>query len=175
MATTTSGSETATSIFVTGLRNQHSVEAQAIQLLNRQIERIENYPEMLARMRQHVTESEEQQRRLEELLDQLGESHSSLKDAALGFMGNMAAIAHTVAPDEIIKNSFANFAFEHFEIASYKALLILAEATGHGGAQQLLTQSLREEQNMAQWIDDNLKSTTLRFLQRSERGERAGL
>ena len=29
----------------------------------------------------------------------------------------MAAIGHTVAPDEIIKNSIANFAFENYEIA----------------------------------------------------------
>lgn len=43
----------------------------------------------------------------------------------------MAAIGHTVAPDEIIKNSFANFAFENFEIAAYKSLLALARQLGN--------------------------------------------
>lgn len=175
MSTTMSGSEAATTIYLTGLRNQHSVEQQAIQLLNRQIERLQNYPDMIARMRQHVTESQEQQRRLEELLGQHNTSHSALKDAALGFMGNMAAMAHTVAPDEVVKNTFANYAFEHFEIASYKSLITVAEAIGQRGAIQLLEQSLREEQAMAQWIDDHLRETTLTFIRRSEQGEKAGL
>jgi ferritin-like metal-binding protein YciE len=29
-------------------------------------------------------------------------------------------MAHAPARDEIIKNTFANFVFEHFEIAAYK-------------------------------------------------------
>ena len=33
-------------IYVTGLRNAHALEAQADQLLSRQVERIENYPAM---------------------------------------------------------------------------------------------------------------------------------
>ena len=31
-------------------------------------------------------------------------------------------MGHTLAGDEILKNSFANFAFENFEIAAYKSL-----------------------------------------------------
>ena len=60
----------------------------------------------------------------------MGSSHSSLKDAGMGLIGNMAALAHTVAPDEVLKNTFANYAFEHFEIASYKSLLALTDASG---------------------------------------------
>jgi len=110
-ATSSAGVE----LFVTGLRNQHAVENQAVSLLSRQVERLENYPEMEARMRQHIDESKAQAQRIKELLAQFGESHSALKDAGLSFMGNMAAMAHTVAADEVIKNTFANYAFEHFE------------------------------------------------------------
>jgi ferritin-like metal-binding protein YciE len=52
-------SEKAQSIYLTGLRNQHAVENQAIQLLERQIGRLENYPEMADRMRRHVAESQD--------------------------------------------------------------------------------------------------------------------
>ena len=78
-------------------------------------------------------------------------------------------------PDEVVKNSLANYAFEHYEMAAYKSLLALAEAVGHGAAASALTQSLREEEAMAQWIDEHLKPTTLRFLQRSIAGEKAGV
>lgn len=162
-------------IYVTGLRNQHAVENQAVELLSRQFERLENYPEMAARMRQHIEESRVQARRLEELLSSLGTSHSSLKDTALSLACNMAALMHTVAPDEVIKNTFANYAFEHFEIASYKSLLTLSDAVGRGSDQTALEQSLSEELDMAQWIDQHLADTTLRYLQRSQAGLKAGL
>ena len=160
-------------IYVTGLRNQHAVENQAIELLERQIGRLENYPEMSARMRQHVEESREQARRIEELLSGLGSSHSGLKDTAMSLVGNLLAIGHTPAGDEVIKNTMANFAFEHYEIAAYKSLLTLADAVGHAPAKAALTTSLKEEEAMALWIDSHIAATTLRFVERSAAGAQA--
>jgi ferritin-like metal-binding protein YciE len=160
-------------IYETGLRNQHAVENQAVELLERQLGRLENYPEMSARIRQHVEESREQARRLEELLSGLGTSHSSLKDTMLSITGNLAAIAHVPASDEVVKNTFANYAFEHFEIASYRSLLTLAELTAHSAATSLLQMSLREEEAMAQWISDHIEATTRTFAARSAAGETA--
>lgn len=161
-------------IYATGLRNAHAMEAQAIELLQRQIGRLENYPEMAARMQQHLAETEAQQTRLEEALASLSETYSSIKDAALAALGNLMALSHAPAPDEVIKNTFANFAFEHYEMAAYKSLVTLAEATGHSTAMPGLRQSLREEEAMARWIDEHIKPTTLRFLERSEAGQTAG-
>lgn len=166
--------DTARSIYVTGLRNAHAMEAQAIELLERQIGRLQNYPEMAARMQQHVAESQAQQKRLEEALGSLSETYSSLKDTAMAALGNLLALGHAPAPDEVIKNTFANFAFEHYEMAAYKSLIALAEATGQVAAISGLRQSLQEEESMARWIDEHIRPTTLRFLERSEAGQTAG-
>jgi ferritin-like metal-binding protein YciE len=167
--------EKAREIYTTGLRNQHAVEKQAIELLERQVGRLENYPELEQRMRAHIEESKEQASRLEALLGSLGTGESSLKDTMMSLFGNLAAMAHAPAPDEVIKNSFANYAFEHYEIASYKALITLAEATGHAQAMSPLRQSLAEEEAMARFIDEHLKPTTLKFLARASAGDKAGL
>ncbi|HWL83158.1 MAG TPA: ferritin-like domain-containing protein [Roseomonas sp.] len=161
-------------VYVTGLRNQHAVEKQAIQLLERQVGRLQNYPEMEARMREHIAESEQQAKRIEQLLEAFGSSHSTLKDMGLEFMGNMAALAHAPAPDEVVKNTFANFAFEHFEIAAYKSLLVLAETVSHQDGLSLLRQSLQEEEAMARWIDEHIRPTTLAYVERSASGQTAG-
>jgi len=160
--------------FVVGLRNQHAVEQQAIELLERQLGRLVNYPELEERIRLHLEESKEQARRIDDLLDGFGTSASSLKDAVLSFVGNVAALAHVPASDEVIKNTLANYAFEHYEIASYKTLLVLADASGHSNAQTALTQSLQEEQQMAHWIDEHIKPTVLHYLERTAAGETAG-
>ncbi len=167
--------DTARDLFIVGLRNQHAVENQAIELLERQVGRLENYPEMEARMRQHIEESREQARRLEELLGEHGSSPSSLKDMMMSVVGNVAALGHTTAPDEVLKNTFANFAFEHYEIASYSALLEIAETAGITAARSALQTSLREEQAMAGWIADHLGSTVNRFIERSAASQTAGV
>jgi ferritin-like metal-binding protein YciE len=162
-------------IYVTGLTNAHALEVQAVQLLGRQVERLENYPAMAERMRQHIEESRNQQARLERILDRLGTSHSALKDAVTGFMANMAALGHTLAQDEVVKNSLANYAFEHYEIASYKALLEMADAAGDGQAPELLRQSLDEEVRMAQWIDQHLPETIRTYMRLESTGRKSGV
>jgi ferritin-like metal-binding protein YciE len=166
--------DTARKIYVSGLRNAHAMEAQAIELLQRQIGRLENYPEMASRMQQHLAESKGQQERLEQALSSLSETYSTIKDTALAALGNLMALSHAPAPDEVIKNTFANFAFEHYEMAAYQALITMAEHTGHAIALPGLQRSLQEEEAMARWIDEHIAPTTLRFLQRSEAGLTAG-
>ncbi len=161
--------------YLTGLRNAHALETQAVQLLSRQVERLENYPAMSDRIRQHIQESEAQAKRLEQILEGHGTSNSTLKDVLTGFMGNMAALAHAPMQDEVLKNTFANYAFEHFEIASYKALLVMADAAGDSRAPQLLNQSLAEEVGMAEWIDQNLPETIRTYLRLESQGKTAGV
>jgi ferritin-like metal-binding protein YciE len=157
-------SDTARTVFIDGLRNAHALEHQALGLMDRQIDHLANYPEVEARLREHRAETEQQIVRLDDILGDLGESSSGLKDAVLSISGNLAAITHTVAPDEILKNSFANFAFENFEAASYKGLITIAEVGNFTSAIPLLTQTLREEQAMAQFCDEILPAVTRKYL-----------
>lgn len=150
-------------LYHTGLRNQHAVENQAIELLERQVGRVEDYPELKARIERHIEESRAQAQRLDRILERHGTSASGFKDTMMSFMGNMAAMAHTPAPDEVVKNTLANFAFEHYEIAAYKSLIALAERIGDKDSITDLTESLREEEAMAAWIDEHIAATTLKF------------
>lgn len=160
-------------IFVTGLRDAHAMENQALSIMKPQVSRIENYPEVARRLEQHIAETEGQIQRLERVLDGLGENKSSLKDAALSLGGSMAAIGHSMAPDEIIKNSFANFAFENYEIAAYKSLLALASQSDNTLAADLLAQNLDEELAMADWLEQNIESVTLQYAALRESGQSA--
>ena len=159
--------------FVTGARNAHAVEKQAMSLIERQLDRIENYPDVASMLRKHLDETKAQHERLDRILDELGESRSVLKDLALEFGANMQALAHGAADDEILKNTLANLAFENFEIASYKSLITMAEMGGFNQFVSPLQQSLREEQAMASWIDQNVETVTRAFLQNALSGRKA--
>ena len=150
--------------FVVGLRNAHAMEVQARELMERQSERLDEYPEVKAKVAAHLQETNAQLERLERCLEACGESTSSLKDTTQSMMANMQAMAHSVAGDEILKNTFANNAFENFEIAAYKSLLALCGAAGFAEAKDPLETSLKEEQRMAAWIDSNVEKVTMEYL-----------
>jgi ferritin-like metal-binding protein YciE len=156
-------------IFVVGLRNAHAMEIQARELMERQSERLTDYPEVQQKVTEHLRETEQQLKRLESCLEACGESTSSLKDTALSVAANVTAMAHSMAGDEILKNTFANNAFEHFEIASYKSLLALAGPAGAESSRPALETSLREEEQMAAWIDANVQKVTMEYLAREQR------
>jgi ferritin-like metal-binding protein YciE len=69
----------------------------------------------------------------------------------------------------IKRNTFANNAFENFEIAAYKSLLALCGPAGADNARSDLEASLREEEQMAKWIAANVENVTLAYLNREVR------
>ena len=166
-------SDAALEVYTTGLKNAHALEQQAMQLMERQVERYERYPEVVQRMQQHIRETEQQIYRLEELMHGMGTERSVIKDWATSIMGNLAAIGHSIMPDEVLKNHFANLAFENFEIASYRSLIVVAEAGAFNSARPLLEMTLREEEAMAAWVAESIPMVTRRFLQLKEAGEQA--
>ena len=120
-----------------------------------------------------MRETEDQVRRLDEILHTFGEDRSLLKDMATQFMANMAAAGHMPMADEVLKNTFANHAFENFEIASYKSLIAMAEASGYRKFIPALQESLGEEEKTAQLIYDSIETITLKYLTREAQGLKA--
>jgi ferritin-like metal-binding protein YciE len=162
-------SNTARDIFVVGLRNAHAMEVQARELMERQSQRLDEYPEIKSKVTSHLNETNQQLKRLEQCLEACGESTSTMKDTAQSFTANMQAMVHSMAGDEILKNTFANDAFEHFEIAAYKSLLALCGPAGADAARAPLEQSLQEEQRMAEWVESNVEKVTMDYLARRQR------
>lgn len=150
------------------LRDAHAMEQQAEQMLKAQAARIEHYPELKARIEQHIEETLGQQALLEGCITRLGSSPSRLKDT----MGKVAAMGQAiggmVASDEIVKGSMAGYVFEHMEIASYRTLIAAAEALGDQGTRAACERILAEEEAMARWLQDHLPDVTRQFLERAD-------
>lgn len=160
-------------IYVTALRNTHALEMQALQIMERQVERLERYPELSDALRKHIDETHAQRQRLDEALHSLNETHSVIKEGFLGFVGNMMALGHTPAQDEILKNTYANHAFENFEIAAYESLMEIGAAAGLSSHHAALRQSLDEEKAMAQRVHDLIGPVTRRYVELTATGAKA--
>ena len=151
-----SGSKAVMDVYVTGLRNQHAVETQAIGTIKNQLSRMEPYPDLHAKMQQEMERSTSQAGRLDTLLTKHGTSKSIAKEAVTGAVATVAGFAHVGADDEVLKNVLAAIGFKAYEIGSYKVLLTLADAAGAMDDSAVLEQSMKEEQEMGDWLGSHL-------------------
>lgn len=159
-----SAQESTSELYLTGLRNQHAVETQAIGTIKNQLGRMEAYPTLHARMNSDLERSTDQAARLDKLLEKHGSAKSLAKEAVTGTVATVAGFAHVSAEDEVLKNILAAIGFKAYEIASYKLLITLAEAAGAGDDVPILQQSMKEEQETGDWLGDHIPELVTTFL-----------
>ena len=143
-------------IYLTGLRNQHAVETQAIGTIQNELPRMKGYPELYAKMTEDKARSETQAARLDDLLSKHGSSKSLAKEAVTGAVATVAGFAHFGSKDDVLKNVLAAIGYKAYEIASYKVLLTLADVTGASADKAVLEQSMKEEQVMGDWLGEHI-------------------
>jgi len=152
-------------VYLTGLRNQHAVETQAIGTVKNELSRMKAYPDLHAKMQQEMERSTTQAARLDDLLAKHGTSASMAKEAVTGAVATVAGFAHVGSDDEVLKNVLAAVGFKAYEIGSYKVLLTLAEVVGATEDSVVLEQSMTEEQEMGDWLGSHLPSLVRAYLQ----------
>ena len=151
-------------VYLTGLRNQHAVETQAIGTIQNELPRMQRYTELHARMGADKERSVTQAARLDDLLARHGAKKSLAKEAVTGAVATVAGFAHVGSDDDVLKNVLAAVGFKAYEVSSYKVLLTLAEAAGATEDKALLEQSMREEQEMEDWLASHIPSLVQDYL-----------
>ncbi len=142
--------------FIAWLNDAHSTELALIPVLKNHANDAQDYPEIYERNMQHLEETRRQAELLEDMITSLGGSVSTVKSAIGSLFGVGQSVSTELFQDEITKNFLSDYAAEHFEIASYKALIATAEQIGEHQVIPTLQQILREEEAMARWIEEHL-------------------
>ena len=150
---------------IVSLRNAHALEKQVTAVLDGQLKLLEDYPDLHARVTEHILTTREQARRLEGALEACGSSASMVKDALLSAMGLGQSSVQGFSEDAVLKAVVADIMTEHLEIATYRTLIALTDMAGKPELRPRLEESLREEEAMAAWFDDNLNTIVRRFVE----------
>ena len=102
------------------LRDAYAMERQAEMLLAAQLKRLDHYPQLQDRLRQHLDDTIGQQALVEACLMRLGTTPSAIRTCArIAAYGRIAS--GMLAVDEVVKGALAGYAFAHVEIAAYGA------------------------------------------------------
>ena len=154
--------------FMDWLRDAHAMEEQAETMLIATASRIEHYPDVKRRVEEHIEETREQARLLETCIRRRGGDTSAVKDLFGKMMATGQGMAGMFASDEIVKSGLFSYAFEHFEIASYRNLIEAARIVDDPETMAICERILQEEQAMADWLQQNMAGLTRQFLERAE-------
>ncbi len=149
------------------LRDAHAMEQQAETMLEGQVGRLKNYPELAERLKQHAEETRSQRQRLEAVIERRGASTSGVKDLAAKFVATMQDMSGMFAGDEVAKGAMAGYTFEHYEISAYSMLIAGAEEAGDTETARVCEEIRREEEAMADWMRERLPKIARTYLQRA--------
>jgi len=148
------------------LRDAHAMEQQAEKMLTATADRLENYPELKAKLEAHCQETRQQAHMVQQCLDRLGDDTSAMKDVAGKAMAMAQGLSGMFTSDEVVKASMASYTFEHMEIAAYKSLIAAAELAGEPEVKRVCETILPQEEAMAKWLSEHIASITQQFLSR---------
>jgi ferritin-like metal-binding protein YciE len=126
------------------LTDVHSIEEQALQQM-RVAPRMARDPELARAFREHLIETEDQERRVRERLQALEADPSKVKDliARAGGVGMVLfARSQPDTPGKLVAHAYS---YEHMELAAYDLLALVAERAGDMETAEM-ARSIREQE-----------------------------
>ncbi|HEU0014529.1 MAG TPA: ferritin-like domain-containing protein [Longimicrobium sp.] len=131
-------------------------EQRILQML-RGLQKEVSSPEMLARLKEHTGETEEQIERLKRAFATIGEKPKAEKcDGIIGLREEHDSFKREEKPSRVLLEAFdlgSGLRVEHYEIAAYRSAMALATALGYRETVGILAESLSEEEAMAKFIE----------------------
>lgn len=134
------------------------MEKRTIEILEGRADRIRNHPEVVERFKKHIKETSWQIAAIEAGLKQLGVENFQAESPALADIGCL------LASGDVIRNSIANSAFERFEMAVYSRIAEAAEKAAEHEIARTAGTIMRQEETMAEWLEEHLAQTPLVYL-----------
>ena len=151
----------------TWLKDAYAMEQGIVEILERQIEQMDDMPDAQEKIVQHLELTKTQADRVRACVERLGDDVSHVKSGLANFLGAVQGMSTVMANDKIEKNALANYAIEHFEIASYMANAAAARDLGYEDIASVCETIIMEEQDMADWLEMQLPMLTRQHLIRT--------
>ena len=138
------------------LNDAYAMENSLIRTLEHRLNDVKDYPQLRARIEQHLEETRRHADLVKSCVERLGGSTSALKTGMANVTGTVQALSTGLASDELVKNCLSDYAAEQFEVASYRALIAGAQVIGDQETVRICEEILREDEAMALWIAQQL-------------------
>lgn len=146
------------------LNDAYAMEKGLVQVLENHANDVKDRPEMYRKIAEHLEKTKMHAERVRDCVERLGGSTSTVKTTLGAVSGFFQGRSTGASPDELVKNALADYAAEHLEIASYRALIVAARALGEQDVVRICENILRDEEDMARWLEQSLPTVVQEYL-----------
>lgn len=146
------------------LNDAHALETNLIQVLENHANDAKDYPQIQTKLQNHLEQTRRHAEMVKGCIERLGGNVSAVKTGVASVTGAFQGASTALAKDELVKNALADYTSEHFEIASYRSLIAAAKAMGDEETARVCQQILRDEEEMAHWLEQQIPVITQEFL-----------
>lgn len=150
------------------LQDAYAMENQIIELLEKQVKETKPYPDVQARLQEHLDATRQHRARMETRLSAHGKQPSTMKGLFSSLMGNMQGALGGTRANDLMLSARDDYAIEHLEIAMYGLLISVAQLFGDEETISAAEENLRDEVVMAQWLQHHLTQATFLTLERDQ-------
>ena len=149
---------------ISWLNDAYGLEQNLTKVLESHVDDAADQPQVQSRLRSHLEETKRHAELVEQCIEHLGGKPSATKSAMGKMSGMLSGTSTAMADDEMVKNMLSDYSMEHFEIASYQSIIAAAEALGEQQVAQTCREILHDEEDMAEWIEQQLPAITNDYL-----------
>jgi ferritin-like metal-binding protein YciE len=147
-------------LLVAWLGDAYGAESAAGEVLSDQLSDLTGHKELEDRVLAHFDQTQAHANMLLERIGQLGGATSSVNKGGLPTVLKLLAGSWKAGADgRLVKNNIVDATIERFEIATYLAVIAAADEMGDDATVAICRDILRDEEQMAKWLDDHLAAS----------------
>jgi ferritin-like metal-binding protein YciE len=155
-------------ILISWLNDAYAMENSIAQTLEQHLDDAKNEKEISEKIQEHLNKTKMHAQEMHKAITRLGGSVSEVKSGVASIMGVIQGASTGLAPDRIVKNALAEYSAEYFEMACYKALIAAAEEIGDQETVNVAKDIIKEEEEMAAWLEAQLPEVVAEYLRREK-------
>lgn len=146
---------------ITYLQDMYALENQIIEILTRHAHEASQFPQIQAKLKEHLEQTKIHKGRMEARLKAHDKSPSSLKGAMSAMLGSMTGAFGGTRPDILGRNLRDDYTTEHLEIASYCELIATAHLYGDMDTVRAAEENLVDEIATARWMEKHFAEAAI--------------
>ena len=154
-----------TEMVIAWLNDAYGMEQSITHVLENHAKDAKDHPQLQSGIQQHLEATRRHADLVKAEIERLGGKTSTLKTAMSNVMGMGQSVSTGMAKDELVKNALADYATEHMEIASYRALQAAATELGDQNLARTCETIIADELAMSQFLEQNLPAIVSMTLQ----------
>jgi ferritin-like metal-binding protein YciE len=150
--------------FVSWVNGAHTMEISIVSKLQDHAAEAREFPNIAEKLEEHTRKTKLHAEAMKGCVVQLGGTVSAAKDSLAAITGMIQAATDDLSSDLAIRNLLTDLGSEHYEIAYYKMLIAAAEEFGEQRVLNVCKDILKEEEEMAAWLEEQIPETVEKFI-----------